>query len=539
MATLTRSSVQRWASAPTRVTPALVDELRMIVDSRGARSVPSLVADYVARYRLTHRDVEALVAALAQQEDPTNIRVPERAVQAAGTPPVCRSVAVIRSVQMTVSGAEPDDPIAGGDPGGPGEDVAWMFGQEPDPPVPRAADDIVGKALDDLMGDWVRTGGQLTRADVALLITKRKLSSAEHGSLLERLEEAGVDLPALADLRLERVAPEGYEHHEDSVGQYLRMINRHPLIGGVREVELWSVISQGAAAQEELDAAREGKLSPGVQLSLQTRVLAGRQAHAELVCTNLRLVVSIAKARQYQFCGVEFADRIQDGNLGLMRAADKFDGSKGFKFSTYATCWIKQAIDRGIADRGRTIRIPVHAHEQMQKVRKGAARLRARLDREPTLIEISEVAGLEPGKVQWALDVMRPFRSVDELLGDEGDLRLADILPRDEDRDGRTDPAEIVVYAMFHSDIARMLRRLLPERAARVVERRFGFETGDEETLEEIGADYGVTGERIRQIQATSMTKLQASEEAAALRSYLVDDSKAGWSGGSVERKAS
>ncbi|SBW24441.1 hypothetical protein FDG2_4160 [Candidatus Protofrankia californiensis] len=133
---------------------------------------------------------------------------------------------------------------------------------------------------------------------------------------------------------------------------------------------------------------------------------------------------------------------------------------------------------------------------------------------------------------------MRPFRGLDELLGDEGDLHLSDVLARDEDRDGRTDPAEIVAHTMLRRDITHTLTTLLPERAVRIVERRFGLGTGDEETLEDIGADYGVTRERIRQIQAKSLKTLRESEDAEALRSYLVDDSKTGWSGGSVEGKA-
>jgi RNA polymerase primary sigma factor len=288
------------------------------------------------------------------------------------------------------------------------------------------------------------------------------------------------------------------------------------------------LISQGLAAWGELHSAAENGLTPTVRRSLQTRAADGRRAHAELVCANLRLVVSIAKARHYEPSGVEFADRIQDGNLGLMRAADKFDGSKGFKFSTYATWWIKQSIERGIGDRGRTIRVPVHVHEQLQKVRRTVSKLAARFDREPTLAEISDVTGMEPGKLQAAMDLMRPLRSLDALLGDEGDLHLSDVLVREEERDGRTDPAEIIIHAMFLRDLTKILTMVLPERALRVVERRFGLATGDEETFEDIGADYGVTRERIRQIQVKSLKTLRESGQAAELRSYLVDDSKAG-----------
>jgi RNA polymerase primary sigma factor len=419
-----------------------------------------------------------------------------------------------------------------------GDGLARMVGEGPEPLSPRATDDIVGQALDDLLGDWSRTGGKLTRAEVALLATKRRLSPAQHDRLLDLLEAAGVDLADPTDLRPRRAALEGYELQEDSVGQYLRVISRYPLIDGPREVELWSLITQGQAAQAELDAADDG-LALTVRRRLQTRAEAGIRAHAGLVCANLRLVVSIAKARHYESSGVEFADRIQDGNLGLMRAADKFDGSKGFKFSTYATWWIKQAIERGIGNRGRMIRIPVHLHEHVQKVRKTVSKLTARLDREPTLAEISDATGMEPGRVQFALDLMWPIRSLDTLLGDDGDLQLSDVLVREEERDGRADPAEIVSHAMFRRDVTRTLRELLPERAARIVERRFGIGTGDEETLDDIGADYSVSRERVRQIQDKALAKLRESTHAEELRSYLVNDSKAGRFSGSVERKAS
>ncbi|MFF0372310.1 RNA polymerase sigma factor RpoD/SigA [Micromonospora sp. NPDC005087] len=544
MATLARLSVQRSTRTPTRITRALVDELRTILDRRGERLSQSLVTDFVVRHRLTHRDVDALLVALTRG-DVTDVPTTPMAIQiadgSADDDPTADELvaALLAPAGAAETRAVPYGTAEDAETDAPGDDLAWMFGQEPESPAPRAADDVVGQSLDDLLGDWSRTGGQLTRAEVALLATKRKLSPAEHGELLELLEEAGVDLPDSTDLRPRRAAPKGYELQEDSVGQYLRTIARYPLIDGSREVELWSLISQGVAAQEELDAAGEDGLARSARRSLQTRVQAGRRAHAELVCANLRLVVSIAKAPHYQFSGVEFADRIQDGNLGLMRAADKFDGSKGFKFSTYATWWIKQAIERGIGDRGRLIRIPIHAHEQVVKVKRAVSKLTGRLDREPTLTEISAFTGMEPGKVQWALDLDRPIRSIDVLLGEEGDLRLSDILVSEEDRDGRTDPAEIVLHAMFHRDLATLLGALLPERAVRVLKRRYGLGTGDEETLESIAADHGITRERIRQIQNKSLATLRESREAAELWSYLGDNQKAGWSGVSVGRKAS
>ncbi len=421
-------------------------------------------------------------------------------------------------------------------------DLAWMFGGEAEAPTPRASDDIVGRTLDDLLADWARKGGELTRAEVAVLATRRQLSATQHGKLIELLGEAGVDLPPASDLRPTRPAPKGYELSDDSVGQYLRLISRYPLIDAAREVELWALISDGLAAQQELDSTDGKNLALSVRRSLEARVVSGRRAHAELVCANLRLVVSIAKARHYETCGVEFADRIQDGNLGLMRAADKFDGSKGFKFSTYATWWIKQSIERGIGDRGRTIRLPVHVHEKVAKVRKARSRLFARLDREPTLAELSDLTGLEPGQVQFVLDTMRPLRSLDELLGDEGDLHPSDVLAHGEDRDGRTDPMQIVIHEQLHHDLIRTLATLLPERAVGILTRRFGIGTDEQATLESIAAVYGLTRERIRQIQDKALSKLRESSAAeAVLRPYLIDNSRAYESGSAtpVMRRAS
>nr|WP_083915969.1 sigma-70 family RNA polymerase sigma factor [Micromonospora lupini] len=518
-----------------------MDELRTMLDRRGARAAQSVVADFVARHRLTNRQVDALVVALlrkpshaAPQEDPPATTGPSIDGSTADGAEGSSEPAELSEAQADASDVE----AAQAESDGPADDdLAWMFGGDSQGLAARAVDDVVSQTFDDLLGDWVRSG-QLSRADVALLATKRKLSSAQHGELLSLLEDAGVELPRSTDVRPKQAAPKGYEHDGDSVGQYLRAISRLPLIGASREVELWSLISQGVAARKELEAGGK-ELAPSARLSLERRVADGRRAHAELVCANLRLVVSIAKQRHYDRSGVEFADRIQDGNIGLMRAADKFDGSMGNKFSTYATWWIRQSIDRGVADRGRTIRIPVHLHEKARKVRRAVSRLTWKLDREPTLAEISEETGVEPGSVQAILDLDRPLVSIDMLLGEEGDLRLSDILLDDDNRDGRTDPAEVVIHAMFSTDVARALAALLPDRAVRILERRFGFGTGEEETLDAIGAHFNVTRERIRQIQGKSLATLRESEEAVALRSYLVDDSKAGEFGVPVRRKAS
>ncbi|MEV4705730.1 sigma-70 family RNA polymerase sigma factor [Actinoplanes sp. NPDC049316] len=532
------------ASPLSRVSAALVDELRAILDRDEGRRAQSLVADFVARHGLTHRDVDALLAMLAQRPMSYTTAPPDRSpvrpvVHLDAVAPAAAAASVVPQAspaEVTGGSGRDDDDVRDEEFSDDGLD--WMFGADPEPaPASRVSDGVVGKALDDLLGDWTRTGGRLTRAEVALLVTRRGLSATQHGELLTLLEDAGVDLPSFTEAGPVRSTTTRHELHEDTVHHYLRDIGRYPLIDAAREVELWSLMKQGEAAQHTLDT-NGNELSRKDRRCLRDRIDEGNAAYTALVSANLRLVVSIAKARHFQQSSVEFADRIQDGNMGLMHAAHLFDGSKGYKFSTYATWWIRQRIERGVADNGRTIRIPVHVHEQIQRVRKAVRKLTARLDREPTLMEIAEATDMEPGKVQAMLDYMRPMLSIDMLLGDEGDLRLSDVLVHEHERDGRTDPAEIVGHAMLHADIERTLRELLPERAACVIERRFGLGTGEEETLDEIGAHYGVTRERIRQIQVKAMKTLREHEGAAALRAYVIDEPMEARTGSSAEGEA-
>ncbi|GAA3766595.1 hypothetical protein GCM10022225_61180 [Plantactinospora mayteni] len=538
MTAATRSSVLPAAS----VSAALVNELRTILDRHEQGRAQSLVADFVLRHQLTHNDVDALLVMLTRQRAPNRPVVPPK--RSASQTHALLETDNSASSSVAEGRVAESNPLeastAGGmDTGGTRDEettddgLDWMFGEAPEQPVSLASDEAVEKSFEDLLGDWTRTGGRLTRAEVALLVTRRGLSAMQHGELLSLLEEAGVDLPPSVDTRPSRSAVKGYELHGDTVRQYLREISRYPLISAGREVELWSLMREGDAARRALDAGW-GELSRKDRRSLRDRVEEGRKAHAALVCANLRLVVSIAKAGRYNQTGVEFADRIQDGNMGLMHAAHLFDGSKGYKFSTYATWWIRQHIERGIADRGRTIRIPVHVHEQVQKIRKTARKLTDRFDREPTLEELADATSMEAGKVQAMLELGQPVRSIDILLGEEGDLRLSDVLVHDEERDGRTDPASIVEHAMLHDDIDHVLREVLPDRAADVIRRRFGLGTGEQETLDDIGADYGITRERIRQIQGKAMSKLQLSPETLALRVYLINEPG---SGGTAEGK--
>ncbi|AUI61742.1 RNA polymerase sigma factor RpoD/SigA [Amycolatopsis sp. BJA-103] len=493
-------------ATPARPAPgidSLADELRSISESHDGRPGRQVICEFTKRHHLSHRDVDRLLAAWDQDESSS---LAESATSAPVQEPSRKAVELAEEALDV--------------------DLAWMFGGVPEPTVLRSAKDVVGQTFDDLLGDWLRKGEQLTQTEIALLVSKRELSPRQHHELSEQLAEAGVVPSESAPLQQRSGMSLG--HDQDAVGQYLKAVAHYPLIDGQREVELWSLISQGVSAQDELNLSTSDTLEVALRRSLQMQIERGRRAHTQLVCANLRLVVSIAKLRHYEASGVEFLDRIQDGNCGLMRAADKFDGSKGFKFSTYATWWIRQAIERGIGDRGRLIRFPIHVHEQVQKVRKAMRDLTGRFGRTPTWGEIADKTHMEPGAVRALLDLDRPVISLDGLLGDDGDLRLSDVLASEEDRDGRTDPAQIAVHAQMREHLTRVLRASLPMREAQVLERRYGIGTGNEETLEAIGASLGVTRERIRQLEKRSFTKLRESNCTTSLRSYIMEDSKFG-----------
>ncbi|MFV2021518.1 sigma-70 family RNA polymerase sigma factor [Micromonospora sp. LOL_023] len=522
---MARSAVRRTKHRSTGVNKAHVDELRAILDQHEAEQARNLVGNFANRYQISHYDVDALLSGL------------------------------VGSPEEQAAGVEPDGPAAGdldldhepvetvglAEMSTDDDALDWMFADEPPLPAPRPASDVVGRALDDLLGDWERKGRQLTREEVSLVATRRKLTPEQRADLLDQLVEAGVQLPVAAGAQPIQAKSKATVAlgDGDAVRLYLRQIGRYPLINAVREVELWSSISQGVAAQQRLDDADQTEMTPGLRQRLREQMVEGRRAHAELVCANLRLVVSIAKQRQYEGCGVEFADRIQDGNTGLMRAADKFDGSKGFKFSTYASWWIRQAIDRGIGDRGRTIRIPVHMYEKLRSVRAIKLKLADQFGREPTLSEMCERTGLEPGQAQAALDLLQPVRSIDQFIGEDGDFRFSDVLVVDGERDGRADPADIVMHSVFQAEIAMAVKNILRPREVEIVRRRFGIGGGEEETLDRIGAHFNITRERIRQLLGKSLARLRESPDVQSLRSYLIDDSRAATYGALAERLAS
>jgi RNA polymerase primary sigma factor len=300
----------------------------------------------------------------------------------------------------------------------------------------------------------------------------------------------------------------------DAAAAYLKQIGRTPLLTAADEVVLAQRIEAGVYAAELLrrDAAGESPVGDARRRDLRLVRHDGERARQHLLEANLRLVVSIAK--RYPGSGLSFLDLVQEGNLGLIRAVEKFDYQMGFKFSTYATWWIKQAVSRAIADKARTIRIPVHVVEWLNKVRHAERDLMLELERPPTVAEIAAALDLPPEKVREIRDFARDPVSLDQSMGEEGDAVLGDLL-----RDDNAVPAiDIVGFDMLRRQIAAILGTLT-EREAGVIRMRFGLADGRMRTLDEIGRVYGVTRERIRQIELRTMAKLRL--QAFALRDYL------------------
>ena len=292
----------------------------------------------------------------------------------------------------------------------------------------------------------------------------------------------------LTDEDLEITAENVDQFADDSVRLYLREIGKIPLLSNEEEVDLAYRIVKGE-----------------------------KKAKDKMVEANMRLVVSIAK--RYSGRGLDFLDLIQEGNTGLLRAVEKFDPDKGFKFSTYATWWIRQAITRAIADRARTIRIPVHMVETINKVLRATRKLTNELNREPSVEEIAKEMGMEPEKVDYVMKIKQDIASLDATVGRDGDDEdsvLGDFI----EDEGRVSPEDAAAAQMLKEQIAEILSSL-SEREQKVVKLRFGIGGGRPHTLEEVGAEFSVTRERIRQIEAKALSKLRKHKDTKKLHEYL------------------
>jgi RNA polymerase primary sigma factor len=383
--------------------------------------------------------------------------------------------------------------------------AAATDGEAPaEPDVPVDAEDIdpeeLAAEIEDVVVEEPPAMVQAAASDAA--------SSATDGDFEWDDEESEALKQARRDAELTASA--------DSVRAYLKQIGKVPLLNAEQEVELAKRIEAGLYAAERLRACDEGeeKLDRTFERDLRWIGRDGERAKNHLLEANLRLVVSLAK--RYTGRGMAFLDLIQEGNLGLIRAVEKFDYTKGYKFSTYATWWIRQAITRAMADQARTIRIPVHMVEVINKLGRIQRELLQDLGREPTPEELAKEMDITPEKVLEIQQYAREPISLDQTIGDEGDSQLGDFI---EDSEAVV-AVDAVSFSLLQDQLQQVLQTL-SEREAGVVRLRFGLTDGQPRTLDEIGQVYGVTRERIRQIESKTMSKLRHPSRSQVLRDYL------------------
>ncbi len=374
----------------------------------------------------------------------------------------------------------------------------------------------------------------LERADVQGHLTFDDILEAfpEVGANLDQLEEvftyfeeAGIDIREGDDEKAAENKEDAWElvlddsdvadlsdiSSDDSIGLYLKEMACVPLLSTQEEVMLAQLLEKGQKAECRL---RKDNCDPEERKRLERIVSEGKAAREHLIKANTRLVVSIAK--KYMGRGVPFLDLIQEGNLGLMKAVEKFDYRRGYRFSTYATWWIRQTITRAIADQGRTIRVPVHMSDRIRRLYKTARRLEQERGRKPTPEEIAEELDIEPHKVRWMLKVSwRPI-SLEKPIGEEEDNELGSFI-----EDDQTPPPTQSTYEHLLKEKMEEVLATLTPREARILRLRFGLLDGKSYTLEEVGQKFGLTRERIRQIEGKALRRLRHPRRSRQLKEYL------------------
>jgi RNA polymerase primary sigma factor len=299
---------------------------------------------------------------------------------------------------------------------------------------------------------------------------------------------------------------------DDTIGLYLKEVSRVPLLSDINEERALAIrIERGKFAREEL---ARGNVSPKRRLELRQQIEDGWEAREHLITANSRLVISVAK--KYMGRGVPFLDLIQEGNIGLIRATKKFEYQRGHKFSTYATWWIRQAVTRAIADQGRTIRVPVHMGDQINKLLRTQHQLTQKLGRDPTVEEMAEALEVPPKKVENMIQVARRPLSLETPTDDEEDSVLGDFIEDDE----APPPDDTATYNLLREHLDEVLETL-PPREVRILQLRYGLQDGQAYTLEEVGRKMGVTRERVRQIEAQALQRLRHPSVRRKLRDYL------------------
>jgi RNA polymerase primary sigma factor len=388
-----------------------------------------------------------------------------------------------------------------------GKDQGFLLSDEVIAAFPRMEDDIA--EVDDLWSSLLENGVEVIDLPPTVSSTSSRFQFTRQRSITQRLEETPPD----TILRPEREEPEPLaQGAADSVRLYLQEIGETDLLTMQEEVWLAKRMQRGLQASERLQ--RLDYATESDRRALEADKEDGEQARAHLIQANLRLVVSVAK--KYVGRGLSFLDLIQEGNIGLMKATDKFDYNRGFKFSTYATWWIRQAITRAISDQSRTIRLPVHVGETINRVKKTSHRLQQIFEREPSHEEIARAMDVPIQKVRQVLDVSRLPVSLEAPVGQDGDAFLGDFI----EDESMPQPLELASQQLLRGQIGDALDKLT-ERERRIVILRFGLEDGKFRTLEEVGREFGITRERIRQIEAKALRKLRHPSYSRTLRGYL------------------
>ncbi len=361
--------------------------------------------------------------------------------------------------------------------------------------------------------------------DILAVMPKAELAMELLEDLFALLIDKGIDIGQFQDehpdRRAEREAEEtadslslAQDGVHDSTTLYLREIGRVPLLNAQQEVALAKRIEKAEEAKQTLAGAESAGLTEDEKDDLRWYVHDGEEAQNHLITANSRLVVSVAK--KYTGRGVPFLDLVQEGNVGLMRAVSKFDYHRGFKFSTYATWWIRQAVTRAIADQGRTIRVPVHMYEQINRLTRANGKLSQQLGREPTIDELAFELEVTPAKVEHIMRVSRRPLSLEKPVGEDEDSVLGDFIPDDE----ADSPQQFANQELLREKIEDIFQSLTP-RETRILQLRFGLVDGHAYTLEEVGKKFGVTRERIRQIEAGALNRLRHPSRKRKLKGFL------------------
>ena len=366
--------------------------------------------------------------------------------------------------------------------------------------------------------------GYLTTDDLIEVYPEVSRDAERLEAILTALRRRGVDVvdadaeqePEEDEVLTDRVDYSNLESisSDDTIGLYLKEMSRVPLLKVAEELDLAKRIETGRAARQELERSN-GSTPEDLRRELEIAIEDGMEAREHLIKANTRLVVSIAK--RYMGRGVPFLDLIQEGNLGLMKAVEKYEYQRGFRFSTYATWWIRQTITRSIADQGRTIRVPVHMVDRIRQLYKTTHELEQKLGRAPTNDELAEVLAVPVDKVEWMLRVSwLPLSLESPINEDEEDSELGQFI---EDQQTPT-PIQSAYAKLLREKIEEVLDSL-PPREARILRMRFGLENGHSYTLEEVGDKFGLTRERIRQIESKALRRLRHPRRSRQLREYV------------------